>query len=66
MSDNPEPLLTVHEVATWLRMSASWVHKHCNRERRPYLPSIKLGGALRFRRQDIEKWLDERLRRVSS
>lgn len=56
---NPDDILTVDEVSAWLRVSAAWVRAHANGNRRPVLPSIKMGGHRRFRRKDIERFLDE-------
>lgn len=55
----PERLLTSKEVATWLQISRAWVHAHAAKERRPYLPSIKLGKSVRFRTADVEGFLSE-------
>ncbi|MGI9069738.1 MAG: helix-turn-helix domain-containing protein [Bryobacteraceae bacterium] len=61
MPDNgpPESLLTVEEVAIWLRVRPAWVRAHANSNRRPKLPSLKVGAFRRFRRQDILKFLEE-------
>jgi excisionase family DNA binding protein len=55
----PERLLTPKEVAEWLRVSVSWVLDHALRRRRPYLPSFKLGKAVRFRTEDVEEFIEE-------
>lgn len=51
-----ERLLSVHEVAAWLGISANtlrqWRHVH----RGPR--SLSVGTAVRYRRRDIEEWLD--------
>jgi excisionase family DNA binding protein len=49
----PERLLTPKEVADILAVSTAWVLDHSSR-RRPHLPSVKLGKAVRFRRADVE------------
>jgi len=54
-----ERLLTAGEVAEWLRVQHSWIHAHATGRRRPHLPSIKLGGSLRFRESDIQKFIEE-------
>jgi excisionase family DNA binding protein len=48
-----ERLLTPQEVAEILGVSRAWVLDHSSR-RRPHLPCIKLGKAVRFRRTDVE------------
>lgn len=64
-SNSTEPqrdddVLTVEEVAKWLRVSGAWVRSHANRNRRPHLPAFKAGKYIRFKRgavrQAIEKW----------
>jgi hypothetical protein len=41
-------MLTVNQVADWLLMSPDWVRAHSNKNREPYLPSVKLGNQRRF------------------
>jgi excisionase family DNA binding protein len=55
----PEPLLTVQEVADWLRVKPAWVRAHANGNRKPKLPSVKLGAYRRFRREDVARFLEE-------
>ena len=50
----PEKLLTPKQVAEWLGVSTAWVLDHASGRRRPYLPSAKLGKAVRFRREDVQ------------
>jgi excisionase family DNA binding protein len=54
----PERLLTPKEVAELLAVSAAWVLDHSTR-RRPLLKSVKLGKAVRFRREDVEDFIRE-------
>ena len=54
----PERLLTPREVADILAVSTAWVLDHSSR-RRPHLPSVKLGKAVRFRRTDVEEFIRE-------
>jgi excisionase family DNA binding protein len=54
----PERLLTPKEVADILAVSTVWVLDHSSR-RRPHLPSVKLGKAVRFRRADVEEFIRE-------
>ena len=62
-----ERLLTVKEVAAWLQISEQWVRAHANKERRPYLQSIKLGKSVRFRAPDVQDFLElcQRMRSVA-
>jgi excisionase family DNA binding protein len=60
----PDRLLTVKEVAAWLRVSQAFVYAHASKERRPYLQSVKIGKSVRFRRTDVEAFISlcERLK----
>ncbi len=51
----PERLLTISEVATWLGVSKAWVYDHATRKR-PFLPCVRLGEITRFRRGEIERF----------
>jgi excisionase family DNA binding protein len=57
-----ERLLTISDVAEWLGVSKGWVYDHTTRKL-PRLPAIRLGEMTRFRRQDIEKFIQEHARR---
>ena len=56
-------ILTIDELAALLKMSRRSIYEMTNargRERMDHpLPCLRLNGAVRFRRSDIEKWLDE-------
>lgn len=51
-----EPLLTVEELAAYLRVSRQQVYalKHAGR-----IPFLKVGGLLRFRKSEIDARLEE-------
>ena len=49
--------LTVEEVAAWLKVSPEWVRAHANGNRRPKIPSVKLGRFRRFDREQVEQFL---------
>jgi excisionase family DNA binding protein len=51
-------LLGVKEVAEILGVSEGWVRDHATRKR-PRLPVVKVGKYLRFRENDIERWIKE-------
>ena len=59
LTSGPERLLTPKEVAGWLGVSVAWVLDHGSGRRRPCLPSVKLGKAVRFRREDVAKFIEE-------
>lgn len=53
-----QELLTVDEVAQMLRVPASWVYARTSGESADKLPFLKIGRHLRFRRAEIEHWLE--------
>lgn len=56
MSDE---ILTLREVASFLKVSVKTAYRLAQSGR---LPGFKAGGSWRFRRRDIEAWVDERIR----
>jgi excisionase family DNA binding protein len=50
-------LLTVEQVAYTLGVSPAWVYQHSCGARRPSLPSVKLGRAVRFRPEAVAKFI---------
>lgn len=50
-----QSLMTVDEVAETLRLKPSTVYKYAMKE---VLPTVKVNGALRFRPEKIEEYLD--------
>lgn len=50
-------LLNIDELIQWLNVKESTIRKWTCRKKIPY---IKVGGAVRFRREDIQAWLDSR------
>ncbi len=50
-----DPLMTVCELAGYLTLSKSMVYKLVDEGK---LPHIRIGKSLRFRRAEIEEWLD--------
>lgn len=51
----PDDFLTVNEVADLLKVSDKTVRRLATRGE---LPSFRVGAQLRFRRADIEAWVD--------
>ena len=51
-------LLTIDEVSAWLGVSKAWVYDHTTRKK-PYLPCVRLGEITRFRRAEIERFIQE-------
>jgi excisionase family DNA binding protein len=61
IENRTEPLLSVDEVAAWLGVTVQtlrhWRHVH----RGPR--SLSVGGVVRYRRSDIEDWLERGAKR---
>jgi excisionase family DNA binding protein len=57
-STDPDRLLTINDVAEWLGVSKAWVYDHVTRKR-PFLPCVRLGEITRFRRAEIERFIEE-------
>ncbi|OJH41016.1 helix-turn-helix domain-containing protein [Cystobacter ferrugineus] len=55
MSNNPEPLWKVQDVARFLSLSTSWVYKEAEAGR---LPCVRIGAALRFHPEEIRAFLE--------
>jgi excisionase family DNA binding protein len=53
----PSPVMTVKEVAAFLRINPHTVYKLVRSDE---IPSFKVGGDYRFNREGIEKWLAEK------
>jgi len=55
-STDPDRLLTINDVAEWLGVSKAWVYDHVTRKK-PFLPCVRLGEITRFRRTEIETFI---------
>ena len=53
-----EALLTVHDVAEFLRVPVSWVYERTRRRGADRLPHLKIGKYLRFFSSDILAYLE--------
>ncbi len=53
------PAITVREVASYLNVDAKTVYRLANRGE---LPGFKVAGTWRFKRDDIDGWIDEQKR----
>lgn len=49
-------IFDVPGLAEYLKVSRKWIYEKTHYKEIPY---IKIGGQLRFRKKDIDKWLDE-------
>lgn len=50
-----DTIFTVEDLCRYLQAEPDWIYKRTARKEIPY---IKAGGLLRFRKRDIDKWLD--------
>ena len=53
-----DELLTVEDVARYLKMEEVWVYRQLKTKSGSRLPGFKLGKYWRFRREDILEWLE--------
>tara|TARA_B100000965_G_scaffold406065_1_gene442972 strand:+ start:6039 stop:6302 length:264 start_codon:yes stop_codon:yes gene_type:complete len=58
MSDQPNEILTIDEVAAYLKAGKRTVYRLAANGK---LPAFKLGGTWRFRRSDLDKWIASRI-----
>ena len=49
------PAMTVRDVAAYLNVNEKTVYRLAQRRE---LPAFKVAGAWRFKREDIERWID--------
>lgn len=52
-----DELMTAKDVAAWARVHVLTLYRWCSRGLGPR--AVRLGGVLRFRRKDVERWLEE-------
>ncbi len=57
MAGRLDNLMTVDEVAAYLRVNPMTVYRLVNRGE---LPGVKVGDLWRFKERDIEAWLEKR------
>jgi len=60
---SPGEILTLKEVAAYLRLAERTVYLYAQNGK---LPGIKIGSAWRFRRSELDRWLDEQRRITES
>lgn len=59
MDDSPNPAWTVRQVAEYLSVNERTVYRMAERGD---LPAFKVGDAWRFRREDIDAWIERQQR----
>jgi hypothetical protein len=57
VSADSNRLMTVTEVADYLRMSPDWVRQHSNCRCQPTIPSLKLGKYRRFKWEAVQEFV---------
>jgi len=62
-TDSGPRLLEAEDVANYLGMRTDWVYREVRAGR---LPHIRLGRAVRFRRESIDAWIESRERGAST
>ena len=58
MDEKPNDVLTIDELAAYLRISKSTLYKLVREGKK--IPSQKIGKHWRFRKGAIDKWLEEK------
>jgi len=56
MAGGSEEILTLEEVAAYLKVGKRTVYRLVAAQE---LPAFKVGGSWRFRRQEIDQWINE-------
>lgn len=54
MSDQPDEILTIDEVAAYLKAGKRTVYRLASNGK---IPAFKLGGTWRFRRAELDQWI---------
>jgi len=54
--------MTVHDVALYLKVDEKTVYRLAQRGR---LPGFKVAGTWRFKRQDIDAWIEQQKQRAA-
>lgn len=54
MNDQPDEILTIDEVAAYLKAGKRTVYRLASSGK---IPAFKLGGTWRFRRAELDQWI---------
>lgn len=57
-SSNDKGVWTIHEAATYLSLPVNSLYKMTGPKARLRVPHIRIAGRLRFRKADLDRWLD--------
>ena len=60
--NDSDALMHTHEVAAFLGMSVEWIEIGRTKNRNYGPPFVRIGRAVRYRRDALIRWLDERAR----
>jgi excisionase family DNA binding protein len=60
--ENHTELLTVHEIARFLKVPVSWVYGHTRKRSIDRLPGYRLGKYWRFRADEVMAWVQRQRR----
>ena len=63
MSDQPDEILTIDEVAAYLKAGKRTVYRLAASAQ---IPAFKLGGTWRFRRGELDEWIASRIGKAPS
>jgi excisionase family DNA binding protein len=64
MQIHPDELMTVSEIAAFLKVPVSWVYERTRRRGMERLPHVKLGKYLRFSMPEVQEWLRKQFREI--
>lgn len=54
----PEEILTIKEVADYLKVTERTLYRLAQEGK---IPAFKVGGSWRFRREDLERWIQNQI-----
>lgn len=57
--DKNDEILTITELSEWLKVAEKTLYSHAQKG---IIPGFRIGSAWRFRRRDIENWVEEQRR----
>lgn len=58
-TDTPDKLLTTEELAAWLGIQRCTLEKARSTRLGDFPPYVRIGRAVRYRRNDVEAWLGQ-------
>ena len=54
-----EVYMTVKEIAAYLRLNVQTVYRKVGEKGSDALPHVRIGGAIRFKKSDVDNWMIE-------